>query len=201
MELDGREHLVHRTAEKPVPEHGSVQPGLFEVPAPVRAASPAAPHSRGACSLPGSLKPKTRNRPDWLHASLAECPFAHGCQYARRPDRRHSSMAAQGSSSAVIGSIPLPLHRKLALACEPGSNCLRGGQMPAILDTPDETSGKSASTQHQSRTVPRACAWSVASRQPGWCRNAQAGSLVTATHDFPRGLRAEGMPMYSEGRP
>lgn len=38
--------------------------------------------------------------------------------------------------------------------------------MPPTLDISDETSGKSASTQHQSRTAPRACARSVASRQP-----------------------------------
>lgn len=109
-------------------------------------------------------------------------------------------MAGQGPSSAVVGSIPVLLHKKLALTCEPGSNCLRAGQMPPTPDMPDDTSDKSAWTQYQSRTVPRvrlvggfAAAWPR--------RNAQAGSLITATHDFPEGLRAEGMPMYSEGRP
>jgi hypothetical protein len=41
----------------------------------------------------------------------------------------------------------------------------------------------------------------VASRQPGWRRNAQAGSLAAAAHDLPLRLRVEGMSMYSVGRP
>jgi hypothetical protein len=112
-----------------------------------------------------------------------------------------SSMAGQGPSPAVIGSILVSLQKS---SHSPASRDRIASERAKCRQSSTCLMRRQVSQHPLSITSVRFLA-----RVPGrWPRgslagaeNAQAGSLVTAMQDFPEGLRVEGMPMYSMGRP